>query len=275
MFEAILILFLLGLSLGSFINVCIYRVPRGISIVTIPSFCPSCHRTLLWYELLPIASFILSKGRCRTCTSTIPVRYPFVEAAIGMFFVFLFVLYGITAQFLFFGPFFVLMFLIAIVDWQHFIVPNQFILAGFVLSGIWQITFHASGIMQSIIFSLLTSTTTLLVLYIGNYFIKKETMGLGDVKLAGLIGLYMGFQHFLIAFWFAAILGSLYGIFKTFLRLHRDTTDNPSSVHETSSGSSSELRIPFGAFLAFTSSCVLLLEDQINTLINKWWILIQ
>ena len=130
MFESIIISILVGLSLGSFVNACAYRIPRGITIISVRSFCPNCQIKLSWKELIPVLSFIVQGGRCRSCKETISWRYPIVELVVAIVAVFLFFRYGFTLELLQIAIYFLLMIIIVLIDWEYLIIPNNLILVG-------------------------------------------------------------------------------------------------------------------------------------------------
>ncbi|MBI5216814.1 MAG: prepilin peptidase [Ignavibacteriae bacterium] len=276
------ILTLIGLSLGSFINVCVYRLPRGISVVRLSSFCPSCNRDLKWYELIPVLSFVFSKGKCRKCLSAISFQYPLVELFVAALTSVLFLVYGPTQEFLTRLTFLLLAIPIAIIDWKHFIIPNKILLMSYALGIIGIIGMEEEILISSIISSISSFVLMFVIMLAGDWLFKKPSMGFGDVKLAGLIGLFLGFQNFLVAFWFAALLGTAYGLVHHF-RLQKI---NP-QFHPPQAGKAIPARrtcslaggrnpkLPFGSFLAFSSSIVLIFQTPINNMLESWLTLMQ
>lgn len=258
MLETTLIVTLIGLSLGSFVNVCAYRVPRQMSLVG-TSFCPSCKRPLQWYQLIPLVGFFISRMRCASCGGRISLHYPILEAAMGMIGVGLFVKYGPTWDFLAAGTFITIMLLVAVIDWRHLVIPNDVVVTG-LICGISLILFsETQGLLESIIASLLAIEVLLSVLLIGNLVLRKECMGMGDVKLAGVIGLFVGFQGFLVSLWLAAIVALLYASI-------RSSKNRTSRSHFSLSSEP----LPFGSFLALVSSGVLVWRSEIEALITGW-----
>ena len=232
---------LLGLSLGSFANVCIYRIPRKLSIVAPRSFCPNCQRSLAWYELVPILSFVLLKGRCRTCKSRISVQYPLVELTTGAFAVLLYFHFGATPKTLIAIALFILFLVIAVIDWTSLIIPNSLVIAGLLLGVIDYSFFSVHMLLSAALSAALASAFTFVARAAGNQIFKKDTMGIGDIKLAGLIGLFIGFEHFLVAVWLAAILGIIYW-----------------SIQRVLNRTAKDSRLPFGTFLSVTAIIIYL-----------------
>ena len=245
--------FVLGVSIGSFCNVCIYRLPRGLSVMTGRSFCPCCRANLRWFELIPLLSFITIGGKCLRCRSRISFQYPVVEALAGFIVVFGLGDRGFTSDSLALTFFLLSMLVVVFVDWQRLVIPNSLLaysfVAGIILSAapnlsvspalgltIFSSLLSASSI-QTVSSSLLSSVfcfaVMALILFGGNRLFRKETMGAGDVKLAAVIGLYIGWELFLVALWAAALVGTLYGL--TMILLFRRSIS---------------MKVPFGSFLA-------------------------
>ena len=225
--------FLLGSSLGSFANVCIYRIPLKISVVTPRSFCPECGRTLLWYELVPVISFLFLRGRCRICDSRISLRYLFVELVSGTMAVFLFLHFGLTVDALVKFILFLLFVVIAGIDWTHLVIPDRLVVAG-ILVGVTALSFTSPHeLIYSVVAAILATGFMFAARFLGNLAFKKETMGMGDVKLAGVIGFFVGVQYFLAAVWLAAVFGIVYWIFQRLLNQ-----------------AEKDIKLPFGSFLS-------------------------
>lgn len=253
MFESLIIILLLGLSLGSFINVCAYRLPRGISVLALRSFCPSCNHSLAWYELMPVVGYMLNRSRCRYCKEHISFSYLLVEIISAGILVVLLLKYSITLEYALSSIFCLLMLLIAIIDWEYLIISNQIVIVSFIFGLALKALINSSMLVNAIISSIGSMIVVTTILLLSNYFFKKETMGWGDVKLAGVIGLFLGFQNFLIVLWLAALSGSVYGILQ--ILLHKKTR---------------ETKIPFGSFLASTACFILYFQEQISELIQSW-----
>jgi len=256
--ESLTITVLVGLSLGSFLNVCIYRIPRSLSIVTLRSFCPHCKCQLHWFELVPVASYILARGKCRTCSGTISASYPLVEISVGLLLVFYVYKLGISPEFTIVTAYSLVMFLVAMIDWKYLMIPNTVLAAGVILGVIlrfWVAPWTLSGGFIAAAFAF---TTVLSIRFFGNMFFKKETMGFGDVKLAALVGFFIGFQSFLVSLWTASIIAVIFGVSRQlFLKAPKET------------------KLPFGSFLAFTSVVVMLFQNVINQHLGRWLILLQ
>jgi leader peptidase (prepilin peptidase)/N-methyltransferase len=243
--------FLLGLSLGSFANVCIYRIPRRISVVAPRSFCPACRRTLSWYELIPVVSFAFLRGRCRNCGTRISIRYPVVELLGGAIFLYFFRFGTFSIEALAQALFFLVLIIVAFIDWENLVIPNQILITGLVIGVVAKslVSFQLLG--ASAIAGLLAGAAAFIVRVAGNLSFKKDTMGMGDVKLSILIGFFVGFENFLIAVWLASVLGVLYWTLK-----------------HTTAGAPKDIKLPFGSFLSMASVVVFLASGHIDPLIQ-------
>jgi len=258
MLGAIVIITLLSLSIGSFLNVCIYRIPRNISVVTLDSFCPHCNRNLYWFELIPVVGFFLNGGKCRRCQENISVSYPLTEIFVAVLGVTMFIQCELSSTFVWNISFGLIMLTIATIDWMHFIIPDKIILAGLVIGFVLTLLSMPANLLFRILSGLMCLLIVLLILVFGNWFFKKETMGMGDVKLAGLIGFYLGMEDFLVAFWIGSLVALLYGLV---MKFHKKTLSNP--------------RLPFGSFLAGSSTIVLVFSATIDKWIEAWSISLQ
>jgi len=228
--------FILGASIGSFLNVCIYRLPINLSLFTKPSHCPHCKAALQWHELIPVVSFFYLKGNCSHCSSKISLQYPLVEILSGALLLAIVNQEGISMQSAATLLLCYAMFVILFTDWQHLIIPNEVLAIAGIVWLTAQLLRGTSGLISGIVSALVAIAVIVLVTILGNFLFKKQTMGAGDIKLAGILGLYLGWEIFLIVFWIATLLGALWGIF-SILILRKPK----------------EAKIPFGSFLAFAS----------------------
>lgn len=220
------LIFILGLSIGSFLNVCIYRLPRGESLLHPPSHCPRCGNLIKWHDNIPLLSYLLLKGRCRYCSSHISFRYPLVEALTGIFFLFSF-----FHQFLgsFTTPLFLsflkdlifICFLIPVffIDLEHRIVPNP-LSYGLLISGLL-FSFLTGSFFPGLIGLGIGGGIFLIIRFLGAFFLKAESMGMGDVKLAAGIGAFLGWRGTLVCLFLAFLLGAMVAILLLLTRVKR------------------------------------------------------
>ncbi|ABB50245.1 type 4 prepilin peptidase 1, Aspartic peptidase, MEROPS family A24A [Prochlorococcus marinus str. MIT 9312] len=215
-----------GLIFGSFLNVVIYRLPNNQSILTPRSFCPKCNKKLSWHENIPIYSWIKLKGKCSNCDKAISTKYPLTELATGMLFLFSFnaipkdIYFENFAFNLFFSWALILILLsISIIDYEFLWIPNSIIMIGF-LFGLASSIFSAIVNDQNIVIQLFVNLISgilgfliiILIMKSGELVFKKPSMGLGDAKLAGMIGFWIGLPGVIISIWLSFIISGLFVI---------------------------------------------------------------
>ncbi|MCT4621529.1 MAG: prepilin peptidase [Marinisporobacter sp.] len=215
----IYLIFLLGLFIGSFLNVCIYRIPKGKSIAYPPSHCPKCGENLRPWDLIPILSFISTKGKCRYCEEAISLQYPIIELFNGLIYLLLYLKYGLTIVFVKYAILASLLLIISIIDYKIQIIPDGCNLFGLIGSGIFVVL---SGFDYS------SWIDAGLGLFVGGgifLFIAIATngaMGGGDIKLMGVLGFAFGWKYILLISLLSFIIGSIISIFLLLFKLkHR------------------------------------------------------
>lgn len=225
--------YLLGLILGSFVNVCIYRIPLKRSIVHPPSSCPKCGRKIKFYDNIPILSYIILMGKCRHCREPIPFRYPVVEALTALFSLALFIRYGLSYQYVAFLLFTVGLLTISFIDLQHKIIPDVLSLPGIALG--WTSSFVSVHIswLDSLIGLLIGGGLLWLIAVAYEWITGKEGMGGGDIKLLAMIGAWMGWRALPFVVLISSLSGSVIGGAALVL-----------------SGKGYRVKIPFGPFLS-------------------------
>jgi leader peptidase (prepilin peptidase) / N-methyltransferase len=206
----ILLVTLFGLCVGSFLNVCIFRLPRNLSIAYPPSRCSSCGRTLSWFDNVPVVSWVLLRGRCRTCHEPVSWIYPIVEVVTALTFVSGYLLYGLTplaAVRVLFASALIVLF---VTDLQHKILPNVITLPGIVVGFVCSL-FLEPGWRDSLI-GIVVGGGTLFVIAETYYRVRgQDGLGMGDVKLLGMIGAFLGWKLVLLTLVLASFAGSLAG----------------------------------------------------------------
>jgi len=200
-------LFLVGLLAGSFLNACIYRIPRRISLIApYRSFCPQCRHTLAWWQNIPLISYAILKGRCNYCRNKISYQYPFVELLTGVLTVLWFKEFGISVHFFFYLPLLYALIAISIIDIQHRVIPNP-ILVFLVISGISLNVLLKVIPWQDVLWGVLAAGMVMFAIQsIGYLLFRKESLGMGDVKLAAVIGSFIGWQLFLGTLFLASLI---------------------------------------------------------------------
>ena len=207
--------FILGACLGSFANVCIYRLPKTKQIISGRSFCPKCKKKINWYDNLPIISFLFLSGKCRKCKKVIPLRYLIVELITGISFLLIYLnfenLYTIT----FLSILSLILIMIFFIDLENFIIPDSlnFTIMGLALLKNFLPNFNTSfihEINQSIIGGMVGYLSIWLIIYLYKTFKKIDGMGFGDAKLMAGIGLLFGWQSIPFILFVASILGLIF-----------------------------------------------------------------
>ena len=207
--------FILGACIGSFANVCIYRLPKTKQIISGRSFCPKCKKKINWYDNLPIISFLFLSGKCRKCKKVIPLRYLIVELITGISFLLIYLnfenLYTIT----FLSILSLILIMIFFIDLENFIIPDSlnFIIIGLALLKNFLPNFNTSlihEINQSIIGGMVGYLSIWLIIYLYKTFKKIDGMGFGDAKLMAGIGLLFGWQSIPFILFVSSILGLIF-----------------------------------------------------------------
>lgn len=193
-------IFLFGISIGSFLNVVIYRVPKDESIIFPSSKCQSCHVKLKWWHNIPLLSWIFLKGKCYFCSAKISIQYPIIELITGFIIVILFFKFGLTVQFFTSFIIFSMLLILSAIDIEYMAVPDNINLLALFVAGI-QINFIP--VLGDIL--LIVGGATLLRYYL-NFFLNKDTMGEGDIILAGTMAGLLSFPLVFYAFFLSSIL---------------------------------------------------------------------
>ncbi len=202
---------LLGLTVGSFLNVCIFRLPRGESLVWPASHCTTCNRPLSWFENVPVAAWLVLGGRCRTCRASISIVYPLVEAVTGVMFAWAWTHYGLEPLLfsrILFGCAMVVLF---VIDIQHRILPDVITLPGIIVGFLFSLVTEP-GWSASLIGVVAGGGSLLLVSEIYLRMRKVEGLGMGDVKMLAMIGGFLGWKLMLLTLVAGSCLGSLVGV---------------------------------------------------------------
>ena len=203
------VIFLFGITIGSFLNVCIYRIPRGETVVTTPSHCMTCGHRLRWFELLPLFSYIFLGGRCRSCKSHISPQYPIIEAVNGLLYVLVFAVNGLNVISIIYALFTSALLVLTVIDWRTYEIPisiNIFIL----VLGCLKVVLDLNNFFDYLIGFFIVSGF-LLILYT---ITKGRAIGGGDIKLMAVAGLLLGWQLIILSFFIGCVLGSVLHIIR-------------------------------------------------------------
>jgi leader peptidase (prepilin peptidase)/N-methyltransferase len=202
---------LLGLAVGSFLNVCIYRIPLGKSLAYPPSACTQCGRPLRWFENVPVIAWLALGGACRTCKTRISPVYPLVELFTGVMFVWAWWQYGpgwLLVSHVLFGCALIVLFFI---DLRHRILPNVITLPGIVVGLLFSVV-NPPGWASSLIGILLGGLIPFAIAEIYARVRGEEGLGMGDVKMLAMIGAFLGWKLMILTLVLASFMGSIVGL---------------------------------------------------------------
>ncbi|MDE0318016.1 MAG: prepilin peptidase [Candidatus Poribacteria bacterium] len=251
-----IIIFFLGLAIGSFLNVCIYRIPRSDMSIYSPrrSFCPECNQSIKFYDNIPLLSYLFLRGKCRHCKAKITVLYPIVELATAGLFLVMYYQFGRTLDFLHALIFVSLLIPIFVIDAQHYIIPNVISLTGLILGlGIVSAIAYQNKDIDYLKMRLIGFVAGGLVLwliaFVGSAILRKKAMGGGDIKLMAIIGLFLGaWPELPMVIALSAFSGAVIGTL--LIATGKKSRQSP---------------IPYGPFLAGAAVVVLLWGDPLWT----------
>lgn len=250
----------MGASVGSFLNVVADRLPQGRSIVTPRSFCESCNRTLTTVDLLPVISFFLLRGKCRTCGARYPARLMGVEFLVGVLFVLAFARFGMGAEFVITCVALALMVVVFVIDMEHKLILNVIMAPSAVVLLVMSPFWNELGFTREFLgsASALASVANSLVSAAGGFgfflaitLVYPKGMAGGDVKLAGVLGLLLGFPGVVVGLWVGIMIGGLVGVVLLLLSLkgRRD-------------------KVPYGPFLTAGAALILLWGSES---VSEFW----
>jgi len=242
---------LLGLVVGSFLNVCIYRLPRDLSIVRPRSRCPSCEGTIRWYDNLPVLSYLLLRGRCRHCGASIPVRYPAVECATALVSWVCFRRFGPGWEYLLYFVYAAALLTVSVIDLDHRIIPDEISLPGIAAGLLLAALTPFNSLLDALIGALLGGGFLVVVGLAYEAFRKQEGIGGGDIKLLAMIGAFTGWKGALFAIFGGSLIASILGVGLMIVRR-----------------ADGKLPIPFGPFLSGASFLHILVGNQ---LVQAYW----
>jgi leader peptidase (prepilin peptidase)/N-methyltransferase len=257
---AVILAFVAGLLIGSFLNVCIFRLPRDLSVASpARSFCPACEKTIAWHDNIPVISYVVLGGRCRYCGERIPVRYLVVELATGAAFALCVAALGLTLPALKYCIYSAIMIALIASDFEERILPDEFTLGGTLIGLVLALFIPLDryfvslfipyqwwpgwrSLAESAFAAAVGSGSIWLVAFLYEKVRHREGMGLGDVKMIAMIGAFMGLPIALFTLIVASLLGSILGFL--FIRL----TKRDAATYE----------LPFGSFLGAAGLVIVL-----------------
>ncbi|WP_300670462.1 A24 family peptidase [Desulfoluna sp.] len=207
-----LTIFFYGLCVGSFLNVCIYRVPLSRSIVRPGSSCPSCASPIRWYDNIPVLSFLILRGRCRNCRGQVSFRYPAIEMLTGCFALIALFAFGLSINALVHFIFFSVLITLTFIDIDHRIIPDVISLPGIPLFFLLSLAVPTVTWQESALGILAGGGSLWLVAWLYERVTGKAGMGGGDIKLLGMMGAFIGWQGVLFTIFFSSLTGSVIGL---------------------------------------------------------------
>ena len=230
------LVFFVGCCLGSFLNVCIYRLPRDLSIILPGSHCPRCQTPIRSYDNIPLVSYLLLGGKCRKCQAKISWGYPLVEALTGVLAVALYTRFGLTFYFFSFFALTAALVVITFIDLEHRIIPDIISLPGIFIGVVIAIWAPWITLQDSLIGALIGGGSLFVVAIVYEKVTKREGMGMGDVKLLAMIGAWLGWEAILFTIFVASLTGTIIG--GVAMLVHKQGR---------------HYALPFGPFLAFAA----------------------
>jgi leader peptidase (prepilin peptidase)/N-methyltransferase len=235
----------LGLAVGSFLNVCIHRVPRGASVASPPSRCPGCGYALRWYDNVPVLSYALLRGRCRKCRVPISIRYPIVELVTMGVFLLHWWIFGWTALMTVRLVFACALIVLFAIDLEHHLLPNVITLPGIVV-GLIVSTVVPPGVRDALLGTLLGGGVLWLIGEAYYRYSGREGMGGGDVKMLAMVGAFLGWKLVLVTLVLSSVAGSVIGLIVIAMRR-----------------GDMKYALPYGTFLALGALAASIVGDEI------------
>jgi leader peptidase (prepilin peptidase) / N-methyltransferase len=259
-----LVAFLAGLLIGSFLNVCIYRLPRDLSIMAPRSYCPHCEHTIAWYDNIPVLSYLFLRGQCRYCQARISLRYPIVELATAIVFAICVAFLGVSLPALKWCLFSAILIALMATDLERRILPDEFTLGGVLLGLIFAAivpmpkdsetitlvlsfpNWRVASLVESAFGAGIAAGAIWFVVWAYQKIRRRDDMmGFGDVKMIAMMGAFLGAPNTLLSIFVGSAFGAIAGLIYIFV-----THKNPSTYH-----------LPFGTFLGAAALAVALAEE--------------
>jgi len=237
---------ILGALIGSFLNVCILRLPQEESIITPGSHCPHCKTPIKFYDNIPLVSYLLLKGKCRKCRGYISLQYPLIEGITALGSLILFMKFGPSLSYLIYFAFVAALIVITVIDLYHQIIPDVISLPGIGAGLLASLIIPQITFLNSLLGVLLGGGSLFLVATLYQWLFKREGMGGGDVKLLAMIGAFLGWKAVILTILLGSLIGSITGI-----------------IIMVSKGKDFKYAIPFGPFLSLGAVIALFYQNEI------------
>jgi leader peptidase (prepilin peptidase)/N-methyltransferase len=237
-----------GAIMGSFLNVCIHRLPKGESIVAPGSHCPHCKSPIKFYDNIPLISYLLLGGRCRNCRGTISIQYPLVEGVTALSSFLLFLRFGVSWSYFFYFAFVASLIIITVIDLFHQIIPDVISLPGIGVGLLASLIVPDLPFLNSLKGMLVGGGSLFVVATLYQWLFKREGMGGGDVKLLAMIGAFLGWKAVILTILLSSLIGSITGM-----------------IVMVAKGKDFKYAIPFGPFLSLGAVISLFYGEKIIT----------
>lgn len=235
-----------GAIVGSFLNVCIFRLPNKESIIWPGSHCPHCKKPIRFYDNIPIISYLLLRGKCRQCHGSISFQYPLVEGITALSSLLLIMKFGLSLSYLIYFLFVAALIVITVIDLYHQIIPDVISLPGIGAGLLASLTVSQITFTNSLLGILLGGGSLFLIATVYQWLFKREGMGGGDVKLLAMIGAFLGWKAVILTIFLGSLIASVIGI-----------------ILMVSKGKDFKYAIPFGPFLSLGAVIALFYQNEI------------
>ena len=245
------IAFIFGTIIGSFLNVCIYRIPEGKSVIYPSSHCPECGKRIKWYDNIPVISYLILRGKCRNCGEKISIQYPLIEFLTGILTAGIVYRYGISSVSLYFLTLTYTLIVVSMIDLKMMLVPVKpcyfAMVAGILLSPFVPVISFKDSVSGA------SFGAGIILFIIETYYIftGKEGMGYGDANIMAIIGAFLGWEKVLLTIFFASLIGSVVGVTIMVAR-----------------GKDTKFALPFGPFLSAGAYITMMSGNEII----KWYL---
>lgn len=240
------IIFIVGIIVGSFLTVCVYRIPKGKSVVVPRSACPYCGKQISWYDNVPLFSFFWLWGRCRSCQTKIPFRYPIIELANGVGWLLVVWRFGLTWPVIVYAGLVSVFLVVSWIDWDYKIIPDVITVPGILIGFLCASFLLPTGWINSLLGILVGGGILLFLAWISPFLFGKEGIGGGDIKFLAMVGAFLGWQQALLALMVGSMVGALIGVFLIAAKIARKGQ-----------------YIPFGPYLALGGMIAILWGNEL------------
>jgi len=241
-----IVFIIFGAIVGSFLNVCIFRLPKEESIIWPGSHCPHCKKPIRFYDNIPLISYLLLRGKCRQCHGPISLQYPLVEGITALSSLLLIMKFGFSLAYLIYFTFVAALIVITVIDLYHQIIPDVISLPGIGVGLLASLMVRQTTFSNSLIGILCGGGSLFLIATVYQWLFKREGMGGGDVKLLAMIGAFLGWKAVILTILLGSLVGSITGI-----------------ILMVSKGKDFKYAIPFGPFLSLGAVIALFYGESI------------